>query len=125
MTGVDALQYLQLLISGLFGADTTDIQWASAAELVNGSLLLKCGFAEGSTARGCQLTLHLHQDGKVKVVVDLLRRSSSREVWELYEGAVEWGVNPYLTASDIEEDGSTGGRDVEGGVFLINTLSGG
>ena len=58
-------------------------------------------------------------------MVDLLRRNNSREVLELYEGAVEWGVDPYLIATDIEEDGSTGGRDVDGGVFLINTVSGG
>ena len=35
--------------------DTTDVQSESVEELDNSSLLLKCVFVEGSSARGCQL----------------------------------------------------------------------
>ena len=106
-------------------ADTTDVQWASAQELVDGSVLLKCGFAEGSTARGCQLTLHLSRSGKVKIIVQLQRRNGSHVITEVYEGTVEWGVEPYLLAADIEEDGGTGGTEVEGNVHLIRIDTGG
>ena len=106
-------------------ADTTDVQWASAQELGNGSVLLKCGFAEGSTARGCQLTLHLSRSGKVKIVVQLQRRNDSHVIAEVYKGAVEWGVEPYLLAADIEEDGGTSGTEVEGNVHLIRSDTGG
>ena len=102
--------------------DTTDVQWARAEQLANGSLLLKCGFAEGSPARGCQLTLHLSHTGKVRIVVQLLRSNRSREVWEVYEGAVDWGTRPYLLVSDIEEDGATSTTEVQGNISLLTTV---
>ena len=106
-------------------ADTTDVQWASGQELANGSVLLKCGFARGSTAKGCQLTLYLSRSGRVRIVVQLQRRNASQEATEVYEGPVEWGVGPYLLVADIEEDGDAGGREMEGSVYLIRAATGG
>ena len=108
------------------GADTTDVQWAIAEELVNGSVLLKCGFAEGSRASGCQLTIKLSHTGKVRIVVQLYRSSQSQvEVWEMYRGPVEWGLQPLLLVSDIEEDGTTttATRELEGSICLLTTVS--
>ena len=101
------------------------MQWASAEELVNGSLLLKCGFADGSLARGCQLTLQLSLSGKVRIILRLQRSEGSSEVWGLYDGAIEWGTAPYLMASDIEQDGETGLIQLEGNITLLTTVTSG
>ena len=103
--------------------DTTDVQWASAQELVNGSLLLKCGFAKGSHARGCQLTLVLSHTGRVRIVVQLHRNNSNpMEVWELYKGPLDWGNQPSLLVSDIEEDGTVATREMEGDIYLLTIM---
>lgn len=86
--------------------DTTDVQSASVEELDNGSLLLKCMFAEGSPAQGCQLALHLSHSGRVKVVVELYRNNSSLWTVEVHEIGVMWGENPTFLARDIEIDGN-------------------
>ena len=86
--------------------DTTDVQSASVEELDNDSLLLKCIFAEGSSAQGCQITLHLSHTGRVKVIIELYRHNSSLTTVELHEIGVMWGENPTFLARDIEADGN-------------------
>lgn len=107
----------------MFVADTTDVQWASAVELNNHSLQLTCGFAEGSDARGCQLTIIPSELGKVWIVVRLLRREiSGLEAKEVYEGLVEWGFRPSLLVSDIEKDGTTSTIQKTGNISLISPV---
>ena len=107
----------------LITIDTTDVQSASVEELDNSSLLLKCVFAEGSSARGCQLTIQLSHSGKVLIVVQLHRSNDSLEVVELYEHEVVWGMSPALVARDIEADGNTADRGIPGTVRLISTTT--
>ena len=85
--------------------DTTDVQWASVEELTNSSLLLKCVFAEGSQAQGCQLTIKFSRYGRVSLVVELYRSNNCSEAVELYESEVAWGEHPSLVARDIEAHG--------------------
>ena len=102
--------------------DTTDVQWGSAQELANGSVLLKCGFAEGSRATGCQLTIILGHTGKVRIVLQLHRKNSSLlEVWEFYKGPLAWGLHPSLLVSDIEEDGHDTTIELKGDISLLTT----
>jgi hypothetical protein len=101
---------------------TTDVQWGSAQELANGSVLLKCGFAEGSRATGCQLTIILSHTGRVRIVLQLHRKNSSLlEVWEFYKGPLAWGLHPFLLVSDIDEDGPEATIELKGDISLLTT----
>ena len=104
-------------------AVTTDVQWASVEEQANGSLLLKCGFAEGSLARGCQITIHLSLSGSVRIILRIMKAERSLEASKLYEGAIDWGVGAYLLATDIERDGETALVEVEGEIYLLSIVS--
>ena len=100
--------------------DTTDVQWASVDQLANGSLLLTCVFADGSQARGCQLTITLSSTGNVQIIVQLYRTNNSVKIVELYENHVDWGEGPSLVARDIESDGTIiiAGNGLPGDVTL-------
>lgn len=104
------LKYSVCAYTSLY-TDTTDVQSASIEELDNASLLLKCIFAEGSSARGCQLTLHLSHTGRVKVVIELYRHNNSLRTVEVHEIGVMWGENPTFLARDIESDGNIADSD--------------
>ena len=102
----------------LLYTDTTDVQWASVEQLDNSSLLLMCVFAEGSRARGCQLTIKLSSTGKVQIIVQLHRTNHSAEIRELYENHVDWGESPSVVARDIEADGTIADNGIPGDVTL-------
>jgi hypothetical protein len=97
---------------------TTDVQWASVEQLDNSSLLLMCVFAEGSRARGCQLTIKLSSTGKVQIIVQLHRTNHSAKIRELYENHVDWGESPSVVARDIEADGTIADNGIPGDVTL-------
>ena len=80
-------------------------------QLLNGSLLLKCIFGEGSSALGCQLTiaLSLKEGVTFSEEVTVLRKNDSLvEVVREYYSQVEGGVLLSVLARDIEYNGSTG-----------------
>ena len=66
---------------------------------------------------------YLSLSGKVRIILRLQRSEGSSEVWELYDGAIEWGTAPYLMASDIEQDGETGLIQLEGDITLLTTVT--
>ena len=98
--------------------DTTDVQWASVEQLDNSSLLLMCVFAEGSRARGCQLTIKLSSTEKVQIIVQLHRTNHSAKIRELYENHVDWGESPSVVARDIEADGTIAENGLPGDVTV-------
>ena len=99
------------------------MQWASVEELANSSLLLKCGFAEGSLSLGCELTIRVSQTGRVQIIVEMHRLSGRLEVAELHDIRVDWSDQPSVVATDIEVGGVRGEQEIEGSITLLTITS--
>lgn len=96
-------------------ADTTDVQSAIARQLENGSVVLSCTFAEGSTAQGCQLSITITH----RVSIDItLNRTEIPKVIELSSlGALS--DKSFITAKDIENDGTFSSVHIPGRLVLL------
>ena len=76
-------------------------------QLLNGSLLLKCIFGEGSSAQGCRLTITLGP--RLSISVSVFRENdSSLEVVEYYHNIAVGDTLSSTVVNDIEVNGETG-----------------
>ena len=88
--------------------------------LLNGSLLLRCIFGEGSLAIGCLLTIRLDpQEVTISISVYRINMSSSEAV-DLYEGGIPVGsLLSSIIVQNIEADGQLGEYALKGKIYSL------